>query len=813
MSNFFHDLRYALRVTRARWGFSVTAIASLALGIAANVTLFTVINSVLLRPPAAISSPEQLTTLYQTTPRGGLGGNMPVWAYPDYLYYRDANDVFSGLAASSLVPVTLTGNGGEERAIGEIVSGNYFSVMGVRPLLGRGFSVEEGESPRQVVVLSYDWWRNRFGAGPNVVGHKIIVNGRGFTVIGVAPKDLTDTSVKLAPSMWLPMSVQPQIGFPPDPDVLNNRGVGWLTVQGRLKSGISRAQALTSLTRVAQQLAHAYPDPEQGRGIAIESASALPSFFRGIVFGAVALVQGLGIVVMLIPCANVANLLLARSFGRRRELAIRSAVGATRMRIIQQLLIEAGILALLAGALGLVLSFAATDLLLKLRVPLPVPIALDFHPDFRVIVFTVLISLFTVLLFGLAPALQTARVELVDALKSGRPSTGPGRRSRIRDLLVVAQVALSFVLLFEAALCMENLRWTESIDQGFQTKNLATFTVTTVEKGRSPDALRIEYSEMLHRLESVRGVSSASMALVPPLALLDLEGSIKKADDTASPGFAVGENFVSPHFFGTLGIGLLIGRDFLAQDQDAKVVIVNRRISKLLWPAQNPVGKQIVLGKDVYQVIGVVQDSKYRTLWEAPRAFIYLPLKFGMEGPLGTSVFLRTDAGPENVLPAIRKTVESLANNLAVGVVETGEQRMQSALWLPRFVAGIFAAVGLLGMFLAIVGVYAITAASVANRTKEIGIRIAVGANPGTVVREIVQRSMSLCLSGIVLGIPLAFGVSYALSSLLFRQVTSFEGLGFAVASLELLVVTTTACYVPARKVTTTDPLAALRYE
>ena len=461
------------------------------------------------------------------------------------------------------------------------------------------------------------------------------------------------------------------------------------------------------------------------------------------------------------------------------------------------------------------MSFAATDLLLKLRVPIAVPIALDFQPDVRVIAFTILISLFTVLLFALAPALQTAKVALVHALRGERGSASPFRKSRIRSLLVVAQVALSFVLLFGAALCMENLKWTESVDQGFQTKNLATFTVTTVEKGRSPDALRIEYSEILHQLESLRGVRSASMALVPPLALLDLQSSVKKADDTASPGqeFAVGENFVSPHFFGTLGIGLLIGRDFLEQDQDAKVAIVNQRISKLLWPGQNPVGKQIVLGRDVYQVIGVAKDSKYRTLWEEPRGFIYLPLKSGMEGPLGTSVFLRTDASPEGLLPTIRKTAEGLAYNLAIGAVETGEQRMQSAIWLPRFVAGIFATVGLVGMFLAIVGVYAITASLVANRTKEIGIRIAVGADPRTVVREIVQRGMSLCLSGIVLGVPLAFGVAYVLSSLLFKQVTSFEGLGFAVASLGLLVVTTTACYLPARRVTTTDPVTALRCE
>jgi len=813
------DVRYGLRMLRRNPGFTAVAVVTLALGIGLDTTLFTAIDGLLLRPPANVEAPDRLLALYQTQPSERGGGSMPVWSYPDYAYYRDRSDAFSGLSAYSPIPVNLRIGGANDRTFGDLVSGNYFTVRGTKAVLGRTFVAgDDTLGASSVAVLSYELWQNRFGGDPGVVGKAVTINGRLFTVIGVAPKGTTDIGIQMAPAVWVPLSAQPAVDWPPGgTDALKNRGTGWLTVLGRLKPGITPRQAIAGLRVVARGLEQDYPALERGRGISVEPAVALPSFVSGPVTGIVVLLGALGGMLLLIPCANVASLMLARSWSRRSELAIRSALGASRLRTLRQLLTESILIGLSSAAVGLVLALWGAAALPHLKLPISLPIAIDFRPDIRVLGFTTLLAFATALLFGTAPALQLSRAALSPQL-GGRTGSDVRRRSRAQRLLVSAQVSISLLLLIGAGLCLRSLHSAERIDPGFETRDVLSFAVSPSLSGYSNARADVLYTQLLERLEATRGVRSASLAVLMPLSYGELEENVLPRDrtGTGAQGVQVAENLVTPGYFRTIGIPILRGRDFVGGVIDKDSVVVNQTLANQLFPRQNPVGQQLELGGGQHPrsvlIIGVARDSKYRTLGESPTPFLYGVFRPGFEGPAGTTVLVRTSGAPQLLIPAIRRQVRALDKNLPVTGMETMTEQIQSALWLARTLGAFFAVLGVAGTLLAMVGLYGSVAYSVARRTNEVGIRMAVGAQQRDVLKLVVGEGLFLALSGIGAGLVLAFLLTRFLRSLLYG-VSPTDPLALSAVSILFMLVALAACYIPARRATKVDPMAALRHE
>lgn len=812
------DVRYGLRMLRRNPGFTAVAVVTLALGISVNTTLFTAIDGLLLRPPANVEAPDRLLTLYQTQPNERGGGSMSVWSYPDYVYYRDRSDAFTGLSAYSPIPVNLGVGGSNDRTFGDLVSGNYFAVRGTKAVLGRTFAAEDDTlGAPSVAVLSYELWQSRFGGDRGVVGKAITINGRLFTVIGVAPKGATDIGIQTAPAVWVALSAQPEVDWPPgEADALKNRGTGWLTVLGRLKPGITPRLAIAGLRVVARGLEQDYPAQERGRSISVEPAVALPSFMSGPVTGIVVLLGALGGMLLLIPCANVASLMLARSWSRRSEMAIRSALGASRLRTLRQLLTESMLMALCSAAAGLVLALWGAAALPHLKTPISLPIAIDFRPDIRVLGFTTLLAFVTALLFGTAPALQLSRAVLSPQL-GGRTGSDVRRRSRAQRLLVSAQVSISLLLLIGAGLCLRSLHSAERIDPGFETRDVLSFAVSPSLSGYTNAQADVLYEQLLERLRATPGVRSASLAALMPLSYGGLE-EVVSSSGTAVAGqrVQVGENLVTPGYCRTLGIPILRGRDFVGGVIDQDTVVVNQTLANRFFPQQNPVGQQLEVGGGQHPrsvlIIGVARDSKYRTLGESPTPFLYGLFRPGFEGPAGTTVLVRTSGAPQMLIPEIRRQVQELDKNLPVTGMETMAEHIRSALWLARTLGAFFAILGAAGTLLAIVGLSGSVAYSVARRTNEVGIRMALGAQERDVLRLVVGEGLFLTLSGIGAGLVLAFLFTRFLRSLLYG-VSPTDPLALSAVSILFMLAALAVCYIPARRATKVDPMAALRHE
>jgi predicted permease len=812
------DVRFGLRMLAKNPGFTAVAVLTLALGIGTNTTFFSIIDGLLLRPPANVVAPERLVALYQTVAKGGVGGYMPVWSYPDYLYYRNRNTVLPELAAYSPIPVTIGAEGSNERTFGDIVSGNYFAVLGTKAYVGRMLDpTDDNPGSPLVAIASYEFWQSRLGRDPSAVGKPVTINGHLFILIGVAPKSTTDVGVQMAPAVWVPLCAQPAINWP-EPGALASRGTGWLTLLGRLKPGTTRQQALSQLSSLALQLDREHSAAEQGRGIAVEAAMRLPPFLRGGVTGFVVLLQVLGALLLLIPCSNLAGLMLARSWPRRNEITIRLAIGATRGRIIRQLLTEGMLTGLLSGAAAVLLAFGGTTLLTHLKPPVGLPIAINFQPDLRILAFTLAVVIVTVLLVGAAPAARLSRTSLAPQL-GRRNDSGDGRRSKGQRLLLLVQLSVSFLLLAGAGLCVRSLRNAAHIDPGFETQNILTFSISPALNGYSRAREAIFYRQLGEHLKSLEGVRSVSMAASLPLSY----GEIQTLVGTAGPGgaasqpVALDENLVAPGYFETIGIPILRGRGFVDADRDQnRVIIVNETLAHRFFPSQDPIGKQLALGDLQHtrsaQIVGIVRDSKYRTLGEPAQPFLYEPLGTGFEGPAGTTVLARTSVAPLTLILDIRKELRALDKDLPITKMETMGEHIRSALWLARTTAVLFGIVGTIGMLLAMIGLYGTVAYSVARRTNEIGIRMALGAQRRDVLKMVVREGFLLTVAGMGIGLAVALAVTRFVSSLLYG-ISAADPLTFAAVALILTGVALLASYIPARRASKLDPMVALRDE
>jgi putative ABC transport system permease protein len=790
-------------------GFTAVAVLSVGLGVGANTTIFSFVSALLFRPPAVEAS-GRLLELWQRNPKGsGLEEYMPL-SYPGYVYYREHNQVFAGFLAfdGEMRPVSWSRSTEGGLVQGQLVSGNFFSTLGVRPVLGRTFLPEEDRvpAPHLVIVLSHSFWQQRLGSNPAILGKTLTLNGADFTVVGVAPAGFTGIIVGNEPDFWATLSATPE--FTHDPNFLANWNSFWLFAVGRLDPGVTALQAKADLSVLSRRLQQDHPESNKDIEAATFPVNLVPGPFRGYVAAFCGLLMAVVGLVLLIACANAANLLLAKALARRREFAIRSALGASRARLIGQTLTESLLLSSMGGVLGVVLALWAVPPLLALKPP-SLPVRIDVPIDWRVLVFALFLSLLTGIVFGLAPAMRSSKLELVPALKDEAALAG-FRRSRLRSALVLGQVSVCLVLLIGAGLCVRSLLNARSIDPGFDTQHVLITQLDPGSLGYSETKGKEFYRELLERVEALPEVSSASLVGYLPLGTASqtqefLIGQQKIGVDMTSAG---------PRFCRTMGIPLLRGRDFTSDDATAspKPAIINEAMARRFWPGHDPIGERMGFPDDKSRrglvVVGVVKTGKYHTLSEGPHPFMYLPFDYR---PRATLV-VRTQGVPRALLTSVRHEVQSLDPNVVPIDLETMKQYMALPLFPAHTTGLLLGTFGILALVLAVTGLYGVISYAVGQRTHEIGIRMALGADHADVLKLVVRQGMILTLMGVAIGIVLALAATRVLSSLLYG-IRPTDPTTFAGVSLLLVGVAFLASYIPARRATKVDPMEALRYE
>lgn len=812
MRSFLGHLRYALRTLLRRPAFTAGAVLSLALGIGANAAIFACVDAVLLQP-LPVSRPGELTMVYATLTGspGGLFGH----SYLNYRDYRDDNPVFSALLAFRTIPVRLSGSGGGPEVItGEAVSSNYFAALGVRPQLGRTFVPQEDQTPGgpRVVVLSDGLWRRRLAADPQAIGRAILLNGRPFTVVGVAPRELHGLSVLLSPELWVPVGAYDAL-MPDPPGALNDRNLLLFSVVGRLKPGISMRLAESTLRTMAGRLAREHPVENEGQSIAIvplAQATIHHSLRQGFVLGSEVLMALVG-ALLLVACANVANLLLARALERRKEIAVRLSVGASRANILGQLVAEGLVLAFAGGAVGLMLAGWGRDLLWSLRPPL-LPATLDVGLDARVLGFAFLLCVVTGVVFGLVPLAQTRRLDLLSALKdAGGIESRVSRRLGLRQLLVVAQVALSLVALVGAGVFLASLRNALHLSPGYQTEHLALVSFDLGAQGYDEARSRELQRRLLERAAGLPGVRSAALA---ERVMLDLRGTsrlrVDPGDAPEGKGPLVRVNSVSPGYFESLEIPLQAGRGFTDSNrQDApRVAVINETMASRFWPGRGAVGQRFALESEDVQVVGVARDCKYESLGQDAEPYIYVPL--AQRPATAVTLHVRTTGEPKAVLAPLRREIQALDPELPLTADGTMEGMMDKSLWASRAAAGLLSAFSLLALVLAAAGVYSTMAFAVRNRIRELGIRMALGAQRGDLLRLILREGMLLVAIGVLVG-ALVAGLALPRISALVFGLRDAAPLAFAAAALVVLAVSFAANLFPSRRAMATNAAWVLR--
>jgi len=834
MRELIADFRYAFRSLAKAPVFTSVAILSLALGIGANTAIFSMLDQILLRL-LPVKNPEQLVLLSWRGAWYGSNTGSNALSYPLYKDFRDNNAVFSDVFCRYALPLAVGYAGQTERLQGELVSGNYFQSLGVGAAVGRVITPEDDRTPggHPIAVLSYDFWMQRFDGKSEVVGKTLVVNNHTLIIIGVSEKGFEGVDIAASPKIRIPVAMTKEMR-PAWSETYNqeNRGARWVNVFARLKPGVMRERAQAALQPFFralleqdvqhQMFARATPYTKQQylRSVVevLPGSQGRPGLRRQLSTPLWILMVIVGLV-LLIACANVANMVLVRATNRYKELAIRLALGAQRGRIIRQLMAESVLLAAAGGALGIPFAIG-TDRLLLWFVPDDVPIQLSTTPDLRILLFAAGISLLTSLVFGLLPALQSTSIGVSSALKEEAGAIAGGGRGRLRQSLVVAQVFLSLVLLIGAGLFIRSLASLRDLDPGFRTSHLIAFSVDPLLSGYTVERSRLFYRRLSEQLGSTAGVESASLALVRVLDGDQWDNSIAVEGYEAKPGEDMNPwfNAVSPGYFSTIGIPLLAGRDFAWSDalDRPKVGIVNEKFARHYFKDGNAVGRRFGFGgnpgtKTDIEIVGVIKDTKYRNMREETPRQVIVPF---LQSGLGTSMtaYVRTRLEAEQMFRTIRQAVRELDANMPVYAIRTMDAQRNQSLVLERFVATLSAAFGVLATLLAAVGLYGVTGYSVARRTREIGIRMALGAARGDIAWMILKDVGRLVLIGVALALPVALAAARLIRSQLFG-ISSEDPLTVSAATLVLALVALAAGYIPARRAARVDPLRALRYE
>ncbi|HEY4425681.1 MAG TPA: ABC transporter permease [Pyrinomonadaceae bacterium] len=820
MENLIKDIRYGVRMLMKNPGVTTVAVITLALGIGANTAIFSGVSAFLMKPLSVPNAAELIRPLEVSEDRG----TTDEFSYPDFLDYRQQSASFSGLAAEDMIQTAVDTENQNDVVWGQVVSANYFDVLQVKPILGRAFLPDEDKTVgvSHVVVLSHSFWQRRMAGDPNIVGKTVQLNNRAYEVIGVAPDYFVGTKFALALDFWTPISMAEELRR--NPGILAERGSHWMNAIGRLKPGVSVEQASAEIATITARLNQAYPDDRAAttKGQVLGEVDGRWAEMGPVFKSASAIAMAIVGLILLIACANVANLMLARAAGRRKEIGIRLALGANRARLVRQLLTESMLLSIAGGGLGLLLALWVTKLMEGFIPVLEYNIVSNFFAlDSRALVFTLIVSLGTGLIFGLAPAWHSSNPELVPVLKGGAESArGKKRRGLgLRNVLVVAQVALSLVVLVCGGLFIKSFRKAQTMDPGFDNANGLIVSLSPTLIGYEDDQSRQFYKQVLERVSHVPGVDAVSYARTLPLGdSSNSNGPILKEGETLAKGSAgrvIMTNVISPGYFKTMRIPIVDGRDFDDRDQPKtqRVVIVNRQMAEMLWPGESAVGKRITIGvdsRDLYEVVGVVKTGKYRTLAEDPKPFYYYAM--GQRRPAPAAMVVRASVDPRSLVGAIRSEVQGIDRRVPLSGVKTMDEHKTYALWAPNMAASFSVAFAVVAILLSAVGLYSVMAYVVSQRTREVGIRMALGANRGDVMKMITRQGMRLAVIGVAIGLVLSLALAQVLSSLLIG-VSGYDVMTFILVPVLLSTVALVACYLPARRATKVEPLVALRYE
>ena len=818
MNTFIQDLKFGVRMLLKSPGVTAVAVLALALGIGANAAIFSGVSAFLFRP-LPVPHPDQLVRPLELTDDRG---ETESFSYPDFADYREQSASLVDLIAEDLVQAAINAQDQNDVIWGQVVSGNYFDVLGIRPAQGRAFTRDEDQAPgaHPVVVVSHGLWQRRLGSDPNIVGKTIDLNSRAYTVIGVAPEFFKGSKFGLSMDFWAPMAMVEELRR--DPGILKERGSHWMNIMGRLKPGVTLAQASAEMATISQRLNQTYVDDRSSSTRAIVKTEADGRWAEAapvIKSGAAIALAVVGFI-LLIACANVANLLLARASARRKEIGVRLALGASRVRLIRQLLTESLLLSLLGGGLGLFLGYWINGFMQALIPVLPYNLVDDFFAlDTRALIFTLIVSLATGFVFGLAPALHASNPQIVPVLKGDAGQDQKRTRFTLRNTLVVVQVTLSLVVLVCGGLFIKSFRRAQTMDPGFATRGLLLVSLNPELNGYDEQQTKNFFRQIVERAGKLPGVRVASVSRLLPLSdSSNSSGPILKEGETLARGSAgrnVLNNVVSPGHFKTLEIPIVAGRDFDERDRQGapRVVIVNERMAQVLWPGESAIGKRIFVGAagaNPMEVIGVAKTGKYRSLAEDPRLYYYTAMEQRGPGPMTLAV--RTSGDPRNLVGAIRKEVEALDRRIPLYAIKTMDEHMKWPLWPSTMAASLALGFAIVALLLSAVGLYSVMAYIVSQRTREIGIRMALGARRMDVLRLIANQGMRMALVGIGIGSVLSLALARVLSSVLIG-VSAYNITIFLAVPCLLALVALVACLTPARRPTKIDPLKALRYE
>jgi predicted permease len=813
MTSFWQDIRYSLRMIAKAPGYAAIAILTLALGIGANTTIFSWINSALLNPVPGISKPSEVVSLTLGKPGQPFG-----FTYPDLEAVRNGQESFTAIAACWFAQMSVTGKAKPERVWGMVTSANYFDVLGVRPFLGRAFLPAEDEKPggAPVAVISYRLWQTHFGANPRVVGQNIEINKHAYTIVGVTPAAFQGSQTGVRTEIWVPIMMEAQLDA--RGDLIHDHHNFWLLVFGRLKPGVSLDKAQAEMTLRLKPEAKNYPEEHKGKDIVIayplwRNPWGLNSFLSTLL-PMLMIIAGL---VLLLACANVANLMLVRSVARRREIAIRMSLGASRWRLVRQLLVESLMLALAGGGVALLITFWTAGSLMRFLPDTDFPLSLTVGTDRTVMFATLAIALLTGIIFGILPALRSSGVAPITVLKEDSSSaSGTLRKARLAGGLVVAQISLSLLLLVCAGLFIRSVRSAQQIYPGFNSHNVWIASYDLFTAGYSEGTGAEFDRQLVAKLEALPGVQSVSLSDRVPLGFSGGSTSVKPEGYVSQPNEVMETQaaVITPNYFKTMQIPIVKGRDFSPQDikSSQRAAIVSEAFVERYWPHQEALGKQLNsdFTNEWFTVVGVARDTKVRALNETSTPFVYLPLYQYYKAEM--IINARVAGDPLSVGKTIQNTVHELNPDLVMYNVNTLESQELFASFGQRVAGTFVGAFGLLALILAAVGIYGVTAYTTRQRTHEIGIRMALGASKEDILRLVLGHGLRLTLIGVGFGLAASFALTRYLSGLLLG-VTSHDALTFSSVAILLCAVSLFACFIPTRRAMRVDPMVALHYE
>ncbi len=810
---FVQDIRYGARILRRTPGFSILAILCLTLGIGTNAAALSWIEGILIRPYPLVAHQDRMFALNCTT-RGAQG--FTGLSYPDFLDLERNSTLFESFIIDKITGTTLSNGDRAERAVGGMVSANYFDALGIRPILGRGFRPEEGtgRNAHPVTVISYMTWKNRYKGDPDIIGKTQYMNGVQHTIIGVAPERFHGTFIGYSFNFWVPTSMQET--FDNTGYKLEDRGARWIEGYAFLKPGVTQRQAQAELSAIAKRLENDYPQTDRGHEVGLLPLWKTPFNAAGGISTTLGITAAVVFFVLLIACANVSNLLLARSLLRRHEMTMRLALGAGRRRLIKQLFTEGLLLSLIAALGGIAVAYWSRNALV-LAFPPSVPgITIDYpgQLDWRVLLLSVAICVGSTMLFALMPAIQASHVDLSGALKSeGAGVVGGSGRSRLRSALVLVQVSLSFVLLAGTGLLLQSLQRMQNTSPGFFTNNVMVAVVDLFSAGYKLDRAKIFHTQLLDRVRALPGVESAALTRVMPFsynppssAPIEIDGYQSAPDEQPNADYVQ----VSEDYFSTLGIPLVAGREFTRNDDEnsPRVAIINETMAAKYWPGKDPLGQRLKVKDTWMQIVGVAKNVYYETKLEAPRSFFYVPVRQNFF--VGNTLLIRTREAPAAITNALAREVHALDPTLAPYAADRLQEAVDQRGYTQRLAVTLLAIFGGMALFLAAIGLYGVMSYSVSQSTRELGVRMALGAGVRDVLRLVMSRGLRLTIAGVVIGGAAALLLTRLMANLLYK-VSPRDPIAFGAALIILITVALVACFLPARRATRIDPVRALR--